>query len=219
MNAIKYPRTYHLPFSEGRSSDDKILKSLEHLEGEEIVLTEKMDGENTSLYPDRMHARSLDSQHNYTRDWVKRMHSVICHEIPAGWRFCGENLAYYHSIHYKDLDSFFYLLSIWNEDNVCVSWDDTVQWAWLLDLAQPKVFYRGVFSIDEMLKLKDSLDPEKVEGFVGRFTRSFPYNEYGKNVFKYVRAGHVNAGAEHWLKTTYPNELRKDGTIKPTFME
>ena len=43
MNATKFPRTYHLPFSEGRSSDDKILKSLEHLEGEESNLDHLTD--------------------------------------------------------------------------------------------------------------------------------------------------------------------------------
>ena len=43
---IKYPRTFHLPWSPGATSDDKMLKSIEHFIGKEVVITEKMDGEN-----------------------------------------------------------------------------------------------------------------------------------------------------------------------------
>lgn len=40
----KYPRTFHLPFSEGVQSDDKIMKDLSSLEGKEVIVTYKMDG-------------------------------------------------------------------------------------------------------------------------------------------------------------------------------
>ena len=46
----KYPRTYHLPFSPGFTSDDKVLKDDSYFRGKEIVVTEKMDGENVSIY-------------------------------------------------------------------------------------------------------------------------------------------------------------------------
>lgn len=36
-----------------------------------VVITEKMDGENTTLYRDGLHARSLDSRHHPSRNWVK----------------------------------------------------------------------------------------------------------------------------------------------------
>jgi len=42
----KYPKTLHLPFSEGLQNDDKMLHSYKGLEGEEIVVTLKLDGEN-----------------------------------------------------------------------------------------------------------------------------------------------------------------------------
>ncbi len=34
---IKYPRTYHLPWSEGITSDDKMLPSIECLKGLKVV--------------------------------------------------------------------------------------------------------------------------------------------------------------------------------------
>jgi hypothetical protein len=43
---IKYPRTLHLPWSPGLTNDDRQLKSTEHFEGREVVVTVKMDGEN-----------------------------------------------------------------------------------------------------------------------------------------------------------------------------
>ena len=56
MNRIKYPRTPHLPFSPGRSDDDIGLGKVEFTG--EVVVTEKLDGENTTLYHDYLHART-----------------------------------------------------------------------------------------------------------------------------------------------------------------
>jgi hypothetical protein len=61
---VKYPRTPHLPWSPGRSEDDIALDSIEHLEhSEDIVVTEKLDGENTTLYHDYLHARVWIQNH------------------------------------------------------------------------------------------------------------------------------------------------------------
>ena len=74
LNRIKYPRTLHIPSSPGATSDDKMLTASQYVEffqGRNIQITEKMDGENTTLYSDYLHARSLDSRHHPSRDWVK----------------------------------------------------------------------------------------------------------------------------------------------------
>ena len=47
---IKYPRTFHLPWSPGATSDDKMLDGIDHFFGCECVITEKLDGENTTIY-------------------------------------------------------------------------------------------------------------------------------------------------------------------------
>src|SRR5690349_18438351 len=88
---VKYPRTYHLPWSHP-SSDDKVMEDVRVFEGQEVVVTVKVDGENTSLYRDFIHARSLERLTGETRGHVKAIHAGIAHEIPEGWRFCGENL-------------------------------------------------------------------------------------------------------------------------------
>ena len=89
---IKYPRTLHLPWSPGLMNDDRQLESTEHFENREVVVTVKMDGENTSMYKDYLHARSIFGASHPSRGWVKNLHSKISYEIPEGWRFCGENL-------------------------------------------------------------------------------------------------------------------------------
>ena len=55
---VKYPKTRHFHFS-NTSSDDVILGDYSGFKGEEVVVTEKMDGENTTIYRDGMHAREL----------------------------------------------------------------------------------------------------------------------------------------------------------------
>ena len=52
-----YPRTPHLPWSPGATPDDVRAGDPGALRGREVVVTEKLDGENTTLYRDGMHAR------------------------------------------------------------------------------------------------------------------------------------------------------------------
>jgi hypothetical protein len=226
MERIKYPRTYHLPFSKGLQSDDKLIETLDTFKDQEVIATIKMDGENTTLTSEFMHARSVDSPHNFTRDWVKKMHSIIKHEIPENWRFCGENVAYYHSIEYNNLESFFYLFSIWNEKNECLSWDDMMEWANVLDLATPEVVYRGVFDVKKLEDIANKMDVTKNEGFTVRLTKGFHFDDFGHSLTKFVREGHVQpdnkddpeSEASHWLKRTYPNKLADVTLVKPAYM-
>jgi hypothetical protein len=99
---VKYPRTYHLPWSDGATDDDRVLTD-EDLEtnfaGRTVVVTEKMDGENTTMYNDCIHARSPDSGPHPSRDWVKNLHAQIQWQIPEGWRISGENLYATHTLH------------------------------------------------------------------------------------------------------------------------
>lgn len=196
---VKYPRTYHLPWSDDVGSSDRKLESLDHFIGKNVVVTEKMDGENTSLYFDKIHARSLDSPSNVTRDWVKQFWSTINQEIPKGWRVCGENLYAKHSIHYNELESYFLGFSIWNEKNYCLDWQTTQLWFMLLGIKSVPVLYDGVFDVRRIQNLFSAKDAEIKEGYVVRLTESFHYRDFNKSVAKYVRKDHVRT-SEHWLK-------------------
>jgi hypothetical protein len=204
---FKYKRTYHFPWSLGASSDDKILKSVEHFaQMDEVVVTEKMDGENTTMYNDHYHARSLDSKHHPSRDAVKSLWGVIRHDIPEGWRVCGENLYARHSIAYNALPSFFMVFSIWNEKNEALSWDETVQWCELLGLRHVPVLYRGKWDEKTIRGLWVPNNANATEGYVVRNADSFHYDTFVRNVGKFVRQGHVQTD-KHWTIDWVPNKL------------
>jgi hypothetical protein len=207
-NYVKYPRTYHLPFSPGLTDDDRKLPSTKVFEGREVVITQKMDGENTTLYRDYMHARSLEEEHHESRGWVKKLHAEICYSIPEGWRICGENLYALHSIAYHDLPSYFMVFSIWDENNICQSWDDTVEYAAVLGLEMVPVLYRGVYDEAMIRKLADSIDTSKMEGFTVRVTDAYPYGSFRKSIAKWVRKGHVQTTHNWKQRTVVKNGLR-----------
>lgn len=207
----KYPRTFHLPWSRSKSDDDKILKSASQFEGREVVVTEKLDGENTTMYRDSIHARSLDSKDHESRHWVKMLHGALSFHIPEGWRICGENVFAMHSISYEELTSYFYVFSIWNEDDQCLSWDETVEWAEMLGVEVAPVLYRGKWN-EQIVKscyTKHSVFGGEQEGYVVRVAEPFPYDHFKRSVAKFVRKNHVQTN-EHWLsKPVVPNGLRK----------
>ena len=57
---MKCPRTYHLPYSPRATKDDKKLKDnwLDYFKNQEIVITEKLDGENTAFTSQDVYASS-----------------------------------------------------------------------------------------------------------------------------------------------------------------
>lgn len=199
---VKYPRTFHFPWSPGKTSDDKVLKSYERLLGKEVVVTEKMDGENTTLYWNgQSHARSLDSANHPSRNWVKGFHSKIQHKIPDGCRICGENLYAAHSLKYYNLKSFFYGFSMW-EGEYCFGWDFTMGCFEELGIEPVPVLWRGIFDEDLLKELASNLDPNTQEGFVVRTADGFFMEYFKECVVKYVRANHV-AVSEHWMNAPF----------------
>jgi hypothetical protein len=203
----KYPRTFHLPWSLGATSDDKVVPSVSHFEGHQVVVTEKMDGENTTLYRDHIHARSLDSKGGEDRAWVKQFWGSIRSDIPEGWRICGENLWACHSVQYTNLRSYFYGFSIWGADNQALSWGDTVDYFSMLGINPVPVLYSGVWDEAAIRNLSNGLNLVETEGYVVRLADSFHYDDFGSSVAKFVRADHVKTD-KHWRsQQLVPNGL------------
>ena len=141
---------------------------------------------------------------------VKSVWGQIAHDIPEGWRVCGENLYATHSIHYENLTSFLYIFSIWNERNECLSWDDTEEWSALLGLTTVPVLYRGVYDEQKIRGLYDpNRQPDPMEGYVVRLASSFPFVDFRRSVMKYVRKSHLNTD-KHWPHSRkVPNKLKQ----------
>lgn len=233
MERTKYPRTFHLSWSQSNTSDDVWWNNTSPFTNADVVVTEKMDGECTTIYPDgHVHARSLDTDHHPSRSWIKKYASEFAHQIPDGLRICGENVFAFHSILYTDLPTYFLVFGIYDRNNVCLSWDDTEEICVCLGLQTVPVLYRGVFdetlvqknwvgrgqfptyesdvvlSAGEKREFPRDFKPCEAEGYVVRLAGSFHYDDFSKSTAKFVRAHHVKTDS-HWMKRIpFPNLLK-----------
>jgi hypothetical protein len=110
----KYNRTNHLPYSPGSTNDDRISNSVSTLLGIEIVITEKLDGENTGMKDEGVYARSHAefTTSGWSRE-VRQLHKVkVEGQLGEGLFLFGENMEGIHSIEYNNLDSYFYIFGL-----------------------------------------------------------------------------------------------------------
>lgn len=197
---VKYPRTWHLPWSV-MSKDDRQLKDDSIFHGKRVIVTEKRDGENTTWYNDYMHARSINSGSHETRDWVKGLWSQKSYLLDDNMRICGENCYAVHSIKYDNLPTYFFMFSMWIE-NECLSWDETIEYAGVLGLNTVPVIYDGIYDKDLILETFKQYDNDQVEGYVIRISDSFKYSDFRNSVAKYVKPSFkqkVNDSHGHWI--------------------
>ena len=204
---FKYPRTPHLPFSKGATSDDKILASTEHFCGKRVVVTEKMDGENTTIYRDYCHARSLDSKHKPYHSWLLSYIATFQTQIPENWRICGEYLYATHSIEYTNLPTYLMVFSIWNDKNECLSWSDTISFLDTIGVQSVPVLYEGVYNEEKIKQIAEKATQGGAEGVVVRLCDSFSYNDFSVSIAKYVRENH-NQTDKSWGNVIKKNKLR-----------
>jgi hypothetical protein len=210
----KYPRTYHMTASPGASADDKILKSTAALVGRRVISTKKKDGENTTLYPDYMHARSIDGRSHPSRNRVKQFHAMIRHDIPEGWRVCGENVTAVHSIRYENLPSPFLGFSIWDERNVCRPWDETLEWFDLIGIQPVEVVYDGIFDERTIIDISRQVIADGEEGTVTRIADAISYQAFPESFCKFVRENHVQTDS-HWMTSEIEeNGFAEDAVLK-----
>jgi hypothetical protein len=214
---IKYPRTFHLPWSPGMHDDDRMMTDLSHLEScPEVIIHNKFDGENTSCYHcsfnPSIHARSIHGYESHpSRDWMRAFHARFCNDVPFGWRISIENMYATHSIHYKNLDTYAYGFAVWNEKNEVLSWDESLEWFDLLGVTPMPLLYRGPWNEEFLKKLwTPEIDGNPCEGYVVRDSGLIPYREFRLRVGKFVRKGHVQT-TKHWMRgqLVIANELKE----------
>jgi len=227
MADLKYPRTYHLPTSPGLASDDRRIPDLSVFDGQRVIVTEKMDGESTTLTRERTYARSVDSGYHPSRDWLRAFHAGRAADIPTGWRISGEYLYARHSVAYtrdggNPLRSFFYGFGVWDEYNDFLDWDAAVEMLAMLDIETVPVLYDGVFDAAVIARVAEGLDTSRQEGFVVRLADRLPYPDgsgdagrFFQAIAKWVRPGHVTS-ERHWSAgPVVPNELAEGVTATP----
>ena len=201
-NRYKYCRTYHFQWSRGVGSDDKIYREPQaFFNGKECYVSIKKDGENSALYADGYtHARSIDSQHHVSREWLKSFWAERHFELPKGWRVYGENLYARHSIAYNNLPSYFMAFSIFDETNHRLPLDDFLLWCKLLDITPVEITDRFIASgnwDDMVFDRFNQVVKNGEEGIVMTTVDGFHYDDFSSHLIKAVRANHVQTDV-HW---------------------
>ena len=219
METTKYPRTYHFPFSPGTTSDDRINADWQAILTNELVITEKLDGENTCIKTDGVYARSHAAP---TRNpWARNMWTIwenVKNNL-GDLHIFGENLYATHSIEYTNMESHFYIFGM-RDGDTWLPWDDVVFYAQVLDLPTVPVIGRGIFTEKEIKTLINTVFTEGgklgggCEGIVCRTAQGFDNALFSDSVLKYVRQNHVKTD-EHWTRNWQRAKLRFERTETP----
>lgn len=213
----KYGRTYHYPFSPGTTSDDRINSNYweDVSQLNTIIHTEKLDGENNCLNKYGVFARShaAPTTSAWTR-FLREKWALLKHDL-GDYEIFGENLYAIHSIHYQNIEEHFYVFGI-REQERWLSWDETVFITRFFDLPtvpllqtqnhliDQTVFEKNILHLTQQPSVFASFDAETgqactMEGIVSRNKDEYTVSDFQKNVFKYVRKGHVKTD-EHWTR-------------------
>ncbi|SFA45598.1 RNA ligase [Pedobacter suwonensis] len=224
----KYGRTFHYPFSPGTMSDDRIQydywKYLQNIPT--LIHTEKLDGENNCLSKNGVFARShaAPTVSPWTQS-LRRFWELVKYDL-GNLEFFIENLYAIHSIEYRKLEHHFYVFGI-RENQRWLSWEETKFYANILDLPTVpiiKIEHTPENQIQfekEILLLANNagaFDPYDIgekskgimEGIVTRNAEGYAVDDFAKNVFKYVRKGHIKTN-EHWTKNWKRAALINEG--------
>ena len=217
---MKYPRTYHVPFSPGATKDDKKLKDgwFEYYRGKEIVFTEKLDGENSCLCQKGVFARSHGAE---TRSpwsinlWGDNgLYWKVKGLIDDDLLIFGENLYGEHSIHYEKLRDYFHVFACYNETtDKWWSWDDVKFVSKVLGVPHVPTLWRGIAESEDQIREliiqtmnMPSAYGNTKEGVVIRLANEFDGEDFPNYVCKYVRENHVQTD-EHWTRNWKKAEL------------
>lgn len=217
----KYPSTCHFAFSEEVHNDDKVLKPefLKNFIGVPVIVTEKLDGENSCLKP---HVGVFARSHqmptfNPWADYLKSIYFSVLHLLNPDYWYFGENTYAIHSIEYTEMDNYFYVFGILDtKEKRWLSWDELVAEVERVGLQTVPVLFDGIFESEKELQkfMKNILVSGSVlggesEGGVARKKESFSFDDFQKYVAKFVRNGHVQTD-EHWTKNWQVAKIKKD---------
>lgn len=209
---MKYSRTFHLPWSPGKTRDDRVLDDLGGLLGLEIVITEKLDGSNVAYSRGAVFARSHSGPPTHPSfDVAKATHARVRHLIPEDVTVFVEYCRAVHSIEYDGLPEYSHVIGVRDDD--WWDWDATCELATNLCLPTVPLLHRGVLRDKRDLELLTNLlghGPSIYggvrEGIVVR--RVMGCELWMGGIAKWVRAGHVQTD-EHWMFQKFkPQKLK-----------
>lgn len=231
-NNIKFPSILYLPFSPNIDPNDNI--SNKTFSNKEIVVTEKMDGENCCLYNGQVFARthSHEAVHESFAP-IKQMYKqkIIpmqeVFKIPENYMLFGENMTGIHSIEYNKLINYFYLFGVYDTTkHLWLEWGIVEKIANDIDVPTVPVIFSGILKTDREIQtlmnskintLSNYSSSAFPEGFVVRYKNKFTNSTFKENIAKYVRKNHKQTDEtwrRTWKKTTLLDIENKENETK-----
>ncbi len=214
----KYPRTYHLPWSPGRASDDKCMDDVSSLLGVPLIVTEKMDGGNVCLERENCFARSHGQPPTHrSYDAFKGMHARLKGLIKSTHQVFGEWLYAKHSIYYDNLPSYLMVIGVRNKSTgYWYDWQKTQGIADSLGVPTVPVLgqkrARTSQDLERLTKEMVAIPSEygEKEGIVIRQLQGFADEYFSQNLGKWVRKNHITDKGFHWKH----KKIEKNGLCK-----
>lgn len=218
---MKFPRTYHLPWSPGKGKDDKVHESVDFLLNRPIVITEKLDGENQCWSYTDFHLRSEDSKGGALRSFAKGYWASIRYLLQPGYFYFVEDISNVHSIEYADMTNKLFLIAVCDtiEPNTMtwLSWEDTEYEAKRIEIPTVPRLNRGEIFTKEQLEITTRTISTFASSRLGKFIGmegivarpEAHFTDWTTNTAKYVRPNHVKS-SDHWVKEQYAKKWRKD---------
>ena len=213
---VRYPRTPYWPWSPAIGRGDDVHANPDRFVGEDVVVTEKLDGGNTLLHAGKVYARSVSAPSG--GKWmamVKKHHAWKVNE-PDVYLY-GEDIYGVHSVTYAPVAEreTFYAFALRDGAGAFAAFDEVEAYAKQREIPVVPVLFRGrlrsVAEISAFMKQAhgepSALGSER-EGVVMRLARGFPAAEFQDNVCKSVRAGHVQTD-EHWTRNWRPCRIAR----------
>jgi hypothetical protein len=207
---VRYPRTFVLPWSDETTPGDLRMETAGAFEGNRVIATEKMDGQNVTLYRGSFLFRSSWPRTHPSKEWMQDFWDRRKDAIPDGWRICGEFLYLAHTVQYEALDSYFVGFSVWNSENICLGWDDTKAFLADADIACAPVLFDGAFDRDAIGRAWRDRRLLECEGYVLRIADAITYRDFRSKVGKFIRTGYVQSDISN-KENQIKNKLRDVG--------
>ena len=191
----------------------------ERFVGEEIVVTEKLDGGNTLLHAGAVYARSVAAPS--AGKWmamVKKHHAWKVTE--PGVFLYGEDIYGVHSIEYGPVaeHATFYAFALRRGGGAFAAFAELEAYVGQRDIPLVPVLFKGRFRSTAELRAflqqahsePSALGGER-EGVVLRLARRFPAAEFQANVCKSVRPNHVQSD-RHWTRNWRPCRISRSAS-------
>jgi len=185
MSNFIYPNISHLPWSKWVRDGDVIQTDLNHLNHNNIIVLEKMDGIPVIISSDRIIFKKDVS--DISKEYLESIRTEKLSKLSNNIWFVGDILLERRLYHYDMLPDYFLLYGMFVND-IFLNWEVTAKYAEELSLKMVPILYKGIYD-EELIKkcyTGESVYGKYQEGYIVRRVDTFLLDSIKTNILKYV---------------------------------